>query len=152
MILCSLITATTFTFAPQREHFSTSILRHNTEFQQCDARNLEFTPDFDLIFMRHPEPSSAPKIWTEIFIEAALFAQKAQAPMIVIALIRHELQFFTDIIAMMGVRAPRLVKTYINEALRPCIDESGADFAHDRYVAFFTPTALPATIASVPRR
>lgn len=112
-------------------------LGRDTHFTQGDARHLPFKPDFNLIMMRHPEPSSDRRLWTEIFVEAALFAQKAKAPIVMTAFTQHELNFFIRLSEMMGERGVSLVKTYVNPSLEPDYDQSGADHAHDRYVAVF---------------
>jgi len=115
-------------------------LAHDTHFTLGDARHLPYEPNFDLLALRHPEPSSAKKMWMEIFVEAALFAQKSQAALLLTTFSRHERDYFIEISAMMGnARGVSLVKDYVNTASEPQRDDHDVEFGRDRFVAIFKP-------------
>ena len=111
----------------------------DSHFHERDARRLGLAPEFDLITMRHPEPSSNKKIWQEIFVEVSLLAKRSNAVLLLTTFSQHERDFFIDLSKIMGSRGAGLVESHISNAAKAEPDTEGHLFGRDRYVAVFSP-------------
>ncbi len=132
-------------YTPRFQNIAAVEQNNNTLFYKKDARNLEFPAEFDLITMRHPEPSSNKKLWQEIFVEASMLARRSNAVLLMTTFSEHERDFFIGISNLMGEQGAKLMTTFTNDSIEPGEDSNGDPFGRDRYVAiFFTNQAAPA--------
>ncbi len=127
--------------APKFEAMQAAEKNKPTRYMLHDARNLNVAPDFDLITVRHPEPSSSEAEWIEIFKEAARLSKMSQAPILMTTFNQKERQFFIDLSKMLTPQnsTVRLTQAYTNQFTEKNIDINGDLWGQDRYIAIFEP-------------